>query len=1135
MIGWALGALSHHVRVAEKKWRADNAERRRVQYGWLRLGWVRAAENALGSSGSVFLLLLFFSLIAWLPPFREIAVRRLEFDHATALSYLSTIWAIQATVLALVYPIVIAFVTLLVQRLRQGHSLLHVYMHDTGAILCGSNALMLLLLIAIQYLVSPWTSASVVLNWALISGFWFLFNICFAMMFLYRTFEFLRPARRMETINQYALNVAWPAEVGRHLRVHLFDHAVEEGRLPGPENAELDRSEPSVWVGVIGQIATDSTALVERYFNSEKAVSNVFFRPLSWATASWLKRARKTMSLGDREPERAHPTRAPGQAILIYPLDPEAPQNGQTTLCSQKGTVPFSRMEQLLIRYSFWFGRKRRDLDLTMEQLFDDLKREGMSALRSNERHVFSRVLGDLEKLLVSLIRASAFTNGAGELDNYSNLSHRWSAFGRPVYERWTRVLMDLFQEASKEIDSDEGHFRELVYVTPRMFSSLDGTAIKSILAHLIDLPPILFSRLGDWWVRTLEQQGTMDHSPCDKATLRPPYSGTYESIIQSYVGAWESLKNESFLQSDGEARGWPYYREIGTYFERHLQRTVLMLSECVNRGDTTGSVWMNDVLLKWISELEFHFDSDVYFFQRDKFITFEVLDREWDDARAELDIEEEAFGFGNVQRSVLSVALRNYWTDACCLLAYLLSIWGRDGENEKSLPALLLRSLIDGRSLVGGSHGAKPMSPIANADELLLSILRQRYVDGGYRQGYRGRLDRLAGRLASVTAETMVPGRVYGGIDIDDSDSLRDGQLALLLSITERNWEPGEGVERLLREWLRSDDEKLRSLVGDLEQWKNRLSSEPFGRYKNLFECLSQDAEWTFQDALASLAETVQGLLNSIERMRAEALEQIAISDARLEEIGAWASETSFCKETGAFPLPLFSSVRSTTEEEFDRRSITLQKENKGKFTDPPMAKRAINEQEWFNRTIRNYVGIFLLRDSLQKIELREVEARSPVTYWEHVTAYAERAERDGQHPLLLLENRTRPSWIYEWLSMFRESNERPKDLEVWRDPQARSDAYIGNMNNVAVYLAPSLSPGNSVLMTAESFVSVSFTEFSTGNKVLAEAEAIEGDTSIINLKLSWAPSIAIGGYRGLRLTYRDGRASGGDGHADA
>ena len=849
MIGRILGALSFQIRLAESEWAAKNPVRQRVRYGWLRRLFVRAAGQPIGSSGLLFVLFSFFSLIAYLGPIPGLPFVRFSFSDASALTYLSTIWVIQATIVALIYPIVIAFVTFLVQRLHQGQSVLHVYLHDSGAVFSGSSSLMLLLLMGIQYLLSPWTSIGVVLDWTLVSGIWLLLNIGFSAFFLFRTIEFLRPARRTETVTKYALNVAWPAEMKRHLRVVLFDNAVDHLLLPGPAYPpEPDRSEPSIWMGVTGRIATDSVVVVERQFNREKTLHDVYFRPLALATASWLKKANRIQARNRIAGQRRVVTDNAGHPVLIFPLDPEATVHAQTTLCSQQGTVPFGRKERLLVRCSFDFRRKPRDLELTIEQFLNDLKREAMSAVRMNEPQVYSRIVRDTETLLVSLIKASAFTNGAGDPDNYSNLPHRWSAFGRPVYQHWTRVLMDLFKSASNEIASNEDYFTELIFVTPRMFSSLDGTAIDSILRHLIELPPILFSRLGDWWVTTLEQQGTLDHGPCHAATLRPPYSGTYDSLVQKHVGAWETLKNECFLQNHRESPSWSYYRAIGTYFEQHLQLSVSMLIECVNRGDMTGSVWTNDILLKWISELEFHFDSDVHFFQRDKWITFEVLGREWDEAKTKLDIEEEeAFGYENVKKSVLSVALRNYWIDACCLLSYLLSIWGRDCECEKSLPALLLRSLLDGQSRVGGAHAAQSRSPIVNADELLLSILRQHYLDGAYRRGYRSRLDRFASRLAGLTSEVMLPGRIYSGIGIEDLDSLRDGQLALLVLVVTEDWQPSEGVERLLREWLRTDDDKLRSFDRDLGQWKDRLSEAYFERYRSLFDCLSREPEWKF------------------------------------------------------------------------------------------------------------------------------------------------------------------------------------------------------------------------------------------------------------------------------------------------
>lgn len=234
MIGRLLGSLSYHARKEEADWRASNSLRKRVQYGRVRRLLVRASERPLRYSALLFLLFSLLSLIVHIRPIPGLPLIRLEIDDSTALTYLSTIWTIQATIVALIYPIVIAFVTLLIQRLHQGQSVLHIYLHDAAAVLSGSSALMLLILLGVQYLLSPLTNAVVVLNWAFLSGYWFILNVGLASFFLYRTLDFLRPANRIETVNKYVLNVAWPAEVQRHLRVHIFDNAVHLGHMPGP-------------------------------------------------------------------------------------------------------------------------------------------------------------------------------------------------------------------------------------------------------------------------------------------------------------------------------------------------------------------------------------------------------------------------------------------------------------------------------------------------------------------------------------------------------------------------------------------------------------------------------------------------------------------------------------------------------------------------------------------------------------------------------------------------------------------------------------------------------------------------------------------------------------------------------------
>lgn len=657
MIARLFGALSDQVRRADIEWRTENEFRRSVQFSFIHRRLIRAAEHPLRSSILLFVLFLLLSIFVSLSPIPRFPLIRLTIDDSTALSYLSTIWGIQATILALVYPIVIAFVTLLIQRLHQGQSVLHIYLHDSAAALSGFSAIMLLLLMGIQYLSSPLTNTIVVLNWALISGLWFILNVVLATFFLFRTIAFIHPDRRTTTVKNYALNVAWPAEVNRHLRVHIFDNSVHNDLLPGPAYPpQTDQPAPSIWMGSSGTMATDVRTVVSRTFKTETALGDVFFRPLALAISSWLRRAEQQIS---NSPPHTSPL------VLIFPIHPDIPLNAETTLCCQRGMLPLSRKEQLLIRLSFFFRSKHRDLDLTIEKMFDDLKREAISAMQSSDSQVYSSVLRNAMNLLVSIIKASSFKNSTERLDNFTQLSHRLNVFGRPIYEQWTRMWIDLFRESSKEIASDDQYFGQLVYVAPSLFTELNGIATKRILYHVIDLQPVLLSRLGEWWVRTLEQQGTMEHDPCNMASIAPPYSSTYESLVRKFVGAWESLKNERILGRGLEAQGWRYFQDIGKTFERHLHLSVTMACESVYRGDTTASVWISDLLLKWISELDFYFESGLHFTQRDKWITFEVVECDWETLKTELNIEtlEDVMGQANLKKSALSVSLSDLGT----------------------------------------------------------------------------------------------------------------------------------------------------------------------------------------------------------------------------------------------------------------------------------------------------------------------------------------------------------------------------------------------------------------------------------------------------------------------------------------
>ena len=1123
MMGKLLKTLSYRVRAEEAEWRSENTVMREMSYNLLQGAIVYIAKHPLGWPLSLLAFLFAFSAAIYSAPLCWLSRVLTDFTRADLITYFSALWSIQGALAALVYPIVIAFVTLLLQRRHNAKSALHIYLHDSAAIVSGLSALSLLILMALQYLPLATIDVKTGIAWICIDTLWFLVNLVLTSFFLYRTFEFVRPSKRTEIVRRYAINVIWPRELREHLASHFFLSAVREKLLPGPSSeAKLEEGVPSIWLGPSG--LGFGSSVVEISLERGSRLVDIRFRFLAWSTSLWLRRANRGRPAKKKETAEFMRVKDRNETpILLYPLDPGATYSGNTSLCRVVGTVPISWLERLLVRLAFKFSRTSSPLELAVSDIFQDLRAEAMLALQDGEPQIFSDTIDELIDLYILLIEASAFKNSEGNLDNYAGVSDRQHVFGRPVYEMWSRRLMDLFEAAVERLGTDDAFLAHLLYVPGHLFSRLEDVASPDILSHSVELPSVLFRRLATWWVKTVEQQGVTKHDACNEASLRPPFFGIYDSILRRFVGVWESLKNDRFPPRREEASNWPELQSSGRYYEKHLYATAAMVIACVNRGDKTAAEWILDILLKWFPELEFRFDAYNYFFQREKLICFEIVGHSWEDTKGALDVEEGGYFPGSAPRTLFAVTLRNYWVDVCCIVSYMLAIIGRDCSDDQSLPVRLLRAIVYGEAPRPGGHDVGDLRPVHGTDELFMAILRQYHSEGAYRRGYRARLDRLVEVITEATKQEMVPGRSYSGSGVDDLDSIRDGQLVLLVFFVPEHWNPMTAeVEQTIRKWVRQDDAKVREIVSDLKQWKARVTDSYFGGYRKLFEYVKTgQAGISFDEATASLSAGIDELITKIEAIRAETIRDLPLSEARLEEVGRWASSLGFSKTSGAFPMALFDAV-SASDTLLQSRSLVIKDVAKGEYTKPLMAQRAANEQEWFSEMVRKHVAASVLEEVIKHLEPREEDASSPALYWEQMKRFANDAIRNGRHAVLLIENRTVPDWVYKWTDQYRENKgEMPTDLEVRRDPQLKSDSYICSLNDVAVYRAP-IPPGASYLLISESFKFVAFTRLANGNFVLAEALAAGGDIiAVIDLKLTWWFATQLNLYPALKLTY--------------
>ena len=87
------------------------------------------------------------------------------------------------------------------------------------------------------------------------------------------------------------------------------------------------------------------------------------------------------------------------------------------------------------------------------------------------------------------------------------------------------------------------------------------------------------------------------------------------------------------------------------------------------------------------------------------------------------------------------------------------------------------------------------------------------------------------------------------------------------------------------------------------------------------------------------------------------EQLRDAQVSEKRLREVAKWSSRSGFSKDSGKVPVSLFRKVLHSSEE-YIEYGMTINDRNKGEFVKPPMAQRANNEDEWFDRHRQQICG---------------------------------------------------------------------------------------------------------------------------------------------------------------------------------
>jgi hypothetical protein len=1119
---WSIRTVARRDEVA---WFAQNVHRRRLALSRVERELLFAGEHPLRFAFSLLALqIVLLVFVSMLPP-EWFTPAWFDWKTAEQLSHFTTVWTIQATLAALVYPIVISFVAVYLQRRPAAEAFIHLYMLDSGALAAGLSSLALVVVMGVQYLMlSTWGTESLP-GWAAIDTAWFVLNAALTTFFLFRTVEFLRPEVQTNVVQRYTVNVALPRDVQRLNTFQVLAGSIAKGWFPVPSFGDDKAPEgPRLLIGSYGfregtvQGAVSLPAqmrLVDvRLWLVRLVVGGWYRRALNWP------RPERTNSFGGDKP----------RPLLTVPMSPGTAYDGEFPLARVADGPALTGWQRRVLRWAVVLRRTSRErYGIRVDAILGELAADARSMAAKPDNEGFERAYSALVDLHGLLLAASLDKTESGEEGSWAMLPDTAKFFSRALHENWSESYRGVFQSAIEGMVRDTRPLRRLCH----LLQHLDGDELRAspveIREHLLQMPPLMMYQLSNWWAFRVEEQGILDHSHRQMVVLRPPLNRVYEEVLSTFVAGWENGRPDKPRRSrDAQKVEWSTLPTLARLNVKHIEETARMLLSAVLRGDQAAAEWLADVLSKWWGTLDF--DHEPYqLYDKTAFITVDDLGLDWPAfcAKFGLDNDEDEAGERlrpTLQQGAFQAALRNYWTDVRFLSIELMLDWVRSvpvATANSSLAFEIACGFLTGKQWKSGGQAVDALSDLS-PPEYLVAKVRQFAASGEWRGGYVGRLDRFVERVKDMRRPNMVSSRVYSFGGADDVESLQESQLELLAVLASSDWGLPRSLQRQLDVWFDprfNHYSSIEILRNRLKSWIDRLGEQP-GLSADHIGLLKERVR-PGVTAQASIEHVRTGLLaaqQALDGRREEALAAQPIDPNRLLEIGRFASSTGFGNEKGRFPVHLFPI--GSTAEPLEDFTLSFTQVRRGELTQMQMEQRAVNEEEYFADAMAQQVAIVVLRDVLHRSDMKEVAVQDADAYWTALKTESQQIVAKGGKPILLLDNSTRPDWVWDWQHAdFGAAHKRPDDLQV-RRREGQGAGYLCDFNDIEVYVAP-LPLGQSILLSREAFRSLTFTSYGDDRFVRVEVEELAGTKNLVDLKLTFSRRVEAGESRVMRLVY--------------
>jgi len=1096
----------------EREWFAKNIHRQRRAFTKLEWDLLHVGEHPWRFALSLLTLHCLLLTFVALAPQNWLPFSAPRWSNPEQLTNFYTIWTIQSTLAALVYPIVISFVAVYLQRRPAAEVFINLYMLNSGALAAGISSLTLVIAMGIQFLMMSTLGIALLPCLATIDTVWFVLNAAMTTFFLYRTVEFLRPEVQAKVIQRYTISVALPRDVQRFNSDKVLASAIDKGWLSVPSYLD-DTATKGPTLLISRYFFTGGTIQGYLHVRTPSRLIDVRIWLLKLVVESWYRSALKMpQQLGD---DNSLP-------LLKLPISSGTVYENDFPLARVQKGPALSIWQRYLLRWAVTMRPTARErYSMRVEAILNELAADVRNMAEKSDYEGFDRAYNTLFDLHELLLEACIVKTNSGNHGSWALLQDTDAFWGRALHENWSNIYRGVFQAAIASMDKDSRPLRRLCHLLTHFDSDELRASPLDIRENLLKLPPLMMYLLSNWWTFRAEEQGITEHSHEQMVLLRPPLNRVYEEVLIDFVGGWENGRPET-PQKDGFLLDWATLPEFAGMSAKHIEETARMMLAAVFRGDQAAAEWLADVLSKWWDTLDF--DLEPYqLYEKSSFITIDDLGLTWAEFSTKYGLEMGTVETqAGLQKGAYQAALENYWTDIRLLTVELMFDWIREASISSASSSLafeIATGLLTGKHWKAGGQTVNSLRNISPSKYLVAKV-RQFAATGRQRSSYLTRLDQFVARIKDMLRPNMVSSRVYSFGGPDNVASLRESQIELMTVLTNETWKSSRSLQRQMSIWVAGQLDSINLLKTRLDSWLDQLNAQSELSIEHI-DLIKRHirSELPAQSALVLVNTGLQTIQQELNSLLDATIAAQPIDPDRLQEIEQYASEYGFGKEKGRFPVNQFPiEYTPSTLQDF---TLTFTQVRRGEITRMQIEQRPVNEDKYYADAMARQVANVILNDVLQRSEIREIATENSESYWMALRAEANPILARGETPILLVENTTSPEWFWSWqhedLSF---QHKRPSDLQV-RRIEGQGVGYQCNLNEIEVYLA-TLPIGQSLILSKDEFRALTFTDYGGGRYVRAEVIEPDGaNNNLVDLKLTFSRKVEVSRPKITRLVY--------------